>query len=843
MTTFKDWFAQVTGHPPFDYQQRLATNAVLPQCVHVPTGAGKTAAIILGWLWRRQHADPTTRDQTPRRLVFCLPMRTLVEQTYGVIAGWLAEANLTEVVGLHLLMGGAVDQRWEATPEKDCILVGTQDQLLSRALNRGYSMSRYRWPIHFALLNNDCLWVMDEVQLMGAGLATTAQLQGFRQKWHSYGPTHSLWMSATLDPTALETVDHKTEITPGQTLALSDSDRQNPILKQRLEAGKPLAKAQTTWTEKGKLADYAKALAAEICDAHQPDSLTLVICNRVDRAQAIYAALTKAAEVPLLIHSRFRPAERQQLTQQLQSSGLTGIMVATQAVEAGVDISARLMFTELAPWSSLVQRFGRCNRTGKETSAQVYWIDCADLQAGSDRKAATAAARPYTPEDLQTAYKALISLTDVGPDCLKEVEIPLAEIESLLPRQSDLLQLFDTTADLAGHDIDVSPFIRDSDDSDVAIAWRTWEGSAPPTNSAKLHQQELCRVNVGRAKDLLKKAQNNHRRAYRWDSHQGQWQAVELSQVYPGMTLLLHCKAGGYSETLGYTGNPKDLPNPVPDLPQLQTQDDDSDTLSQVGQFISLPQHSQDVADEVEKLTKDLEAILASSEDTEGQLTGDQLTGDQLIELLIKAGRWHDAGKAHPYFQSMLTHNRPKQKQAATLWAKSDHNYRDANRNSEDRFPFRPDRRGFRHELVSALLALAEKQPFLLAYLVACHHGKVRLVIKPRPREIPPKAENGETRQEPPLYALGVHGGDQVPEALPKINLGEKVEIPQQHLDLSCMQLGSQSGVHSWANQAADLLEDYGPFRLAFLEMLIRIADWRASALYDSTVLEVTDGD
>ena len=41
-------------------------------------------------------------------------------------------------------------------PKRPAILIGTQDMLLSRALNRGYGMSRYRWPMHFGLLNNDC---------------------------------------------------------------------------------------------------------------------------------------------------------------------------------------------------------------------------------------------------------------------------------------------------------------------------------------------------------------------------------------------------------------------------------------------------------------------------------------------------------------------------------------------------------------------------------------------------------------------------------------------------------------------------------------------------------------
>ena len=63
-------------------------------------------------------------------------------------------------------------------PDKPWVLVGTQDQLLSRALNRGYAMSRFEWPVHFGLLNNDCRWLIDEVQLMGPGLWTTSQLEG-----------------------------------------------------------------------------------------------------------------------------------------------------------------------------------------------------------------------------------------------------------------------------------------------------------------------------------------------------------------------------------------------------------------------------------------------------------------------------------------------------------------------------------------------------------------------------------------------------------------------------------------------------------------------------------------
>ena len=58
----------------------------------------------------------------------------------------------------------------------------TQDMPLSRALNRGYASGRARWPMKYTLVTQDCLWVMDEVQLMDVGLATSVQLQAFREQ-------------------------------------------------------------------------------------------------------------------------------------------------------------------------------------------------------------------------------------------------------------------------------------------------------------------------------------------------------------------------------------------------------------------------------------------------------------------------------------------------------------------------------------------------------------------------------------------------------------------------------------------------------------------------------------
>lgn len=137
---YDEFFTQATGFSkPYDYQRQLALANELPNVLSIPTGIGKTAAIILAWLFRRFfHPDVKVREATPRRLVYCLPMRTLVEQTERAVRGWLK--NLAEyysefrdkAVEVHVLMGGADATDWDEHPEREAILIGTQDMLLSR---------------------------------------------------------------------------------------------------------------------------------------------------------------------------------------------------------------------------------------------------------------------------------------------------------------------------------------------------------------------------------------------------------------------------------------------------------------------------------------------------------------------------------------------------------------------------------------------------------------------------------------------------------------------------------------------------------------------------------------
>lgn len=416
--SFDDFFLKATGEQRFPYQAEFANAPELFELVHAPTGAGKTATAILGWLWRRRYAAEQVCASTPRRLVYCLPMRVLVEQTRDAASDWLSRLGLADQVKVHVLMGGEEAEDWDLSPECDAILIGTQDMLLSRALNRGYGMSRFRWPMHFGLLNNDCLWVLDEIQLMGVGLATSTQLQAFRQIFGGYGQARTVWMSATLLPKWLCSVDFKDRVPTLKTLALTSADYTAPGLSDRWTGRKPIQKAKAATSD-------ADRVAAAVRDAHLPRSLTLVVVNTVNGARALYLSLQKVLsqrgsksrgkkttatgqhvdtlpEVKL-IHARFRPIERETWKEWLKPPWPEHgrIIISTQIVEAGVDISTQTLFTELAPWPSLVQRLGRCNRRGEyknDQPAMVYWID---LPAKDDKQAA-----PYSKLQLDHAREA-----------------------------------------------------------------------------------------------------------------------------------------------------------------------------------------------------------------------------------------------------------------------------------------------------------------------------------------------------------------------------------------------------------------------------------------------------
>src|SRR5690606_25522591 len=198
-------------------------------------------------------------------------------------------------------------------------------------------------------------WVLDEVQLMDVGLATSAQLQAFfdGDAARSLRPRLSWWMSATLQTGWLASVDtdayHGTWTS--NLLALTPT---------ALESG--LATISKSLSTKQIDAKDDGAFANLIAESHRASEdgpfgrVTLVVCNTVDRASRTFDALRKldVSKDIRLVHSRFRPQERaawrsEFLGREACTAGVNRVIVATQVVEAGVDISASTLVTELAP--------------------------------------------------------------------------------------------------------------------------------------------------------------------------------------------------------------------------------------------------------------------------------------------------------------------------------------------------------------------------------------------------------------------------------------------------------------------------------------------------------------
>ncbi len=816
MLTFECFFSTAFGKDlsPFAYQQALAERA-WPDVLIAPTGLGKTAAVVLGWAW--QHI--TAESPPPRRLVYCLPMRTLVEQTERNVREWLRELGKANAdwksrlpdpeAGVHVLMGGVDEPRWFETPERAAILIGTQDMLISRALMRGYAMSRFRWPVDFALLHNDAQWVFDEVQLMGSGLATSTQLEGFRRTLGTEVSSRSLWVSATLHPDWLRTVDFQHHPTVWGVPRDFPADSQSTQIHKLIDAPKPIQRSSVApmSAKKADLDAYAKAMAEETRSLHQENNTTLVVLNTVARAQAVHKALQKMDVPPdclALIHSRFRPKDRTRQMDKLPPprGNKNLIVVATQAIEAGIDLSAAVMLTELAPPSSLTQRFGRVNRYGELNDSgggKVRWIDLIGDDLGDSLAA------PYEIDELEIGRERIAALKDARPSNLAPPASDDCAYRGVI-RSRDIADLYDTDSDLTGFDVDIAPYVRDAEDTDIRVFWRDFDVSAGPENQTAPMRDELCAVPIGRAREWLGNVRKKEgQRIFRIDPQARAngmgsvptWTAFR-EELWPGLVLMVHASAGGYAPDTGFDQGLKTEVGPVEPGEELQTADEsnDGDSDSEKSRCVELTDHLNHVA---------LEA-------------GDLCDGLNVCEAwkatILQAAYWHDLGKAHPEFQArMVAGKMEADPRPEGLLAKA------------PKYDRTKGRAYFRHELASALAFLSQagwvREADLVAYLIAAHHGKVRLNLRPLPAESRAIGEGGRR------FARGVWEGDEIP----LVSLGNGETWPGGPLTLSVMELGEhpETGA-SWTERTRNLLAQYGPFRLAWLEALVRIADWRASA-------------
>jgi CRISPR-associated endonuclease/helicase Cas3 len=747
MAAFETFFQVATGRRPYGYQARIARDG-LPSLLTAPTGTGKTG-IILAWLWRRLHGpDPAG---TPRRLVYALPQRALVEQVARQAREWLANLGLADRVALHVVLGGRGESagEWREDMHEPAILIGTADSLVSKSLNRGYGVGRVIYPIDFALVTNGAHWIIDETELCPEATTTLRQLAGFAGEFGTAEPFGLTCMTAT-SPGGIQPAERAGE------------------LEVRLAAARTFCRLTAA------PGDYG-AIAAAAREKHRPGTLTLVVLNSVEAAQSVYRRLRAGPHECTMLHSRLRGIDRRTPVPAPEDR----IVVATQALEAGIDLNAATLITEAAPWPSLLHRAGRCNRTGLVRDAQVWWVP-------------PATAAPYEQQDIDATCAQLAALEGepvTAEDLLaRDVRATRAQVQAI--RGSDLMALFDTAPHLNGADVDIAPYVRDAEDLDAEVAWAMWppgDGGAPDPEIKAPPVEYRCRMSPSDVARLATK----DRPVWRFDHVAGAWTEIGAAgqpPVRPGEVLLVNAAAGGYDPETGFDPLAR---GPVPDSPGLG---DDSAVVEQ-RQWTSLDQHSAEVRDQaaalIDVLAPDLPPGAARS--------------------AVIAGYLHDAGKAHEIWQDALCALAPDNEKdvitAGRPWAKSG--------GAGGRLEFAGGV-AFRHELASLLLIdgplrsllASSPDPDLTRYLVLAHHGRLRVQVRDPGDQDAPAAEK---------TILGLEQG--ATSAVPPM-LGR----PATTLTVDLDQFDKL-----WTSTVLGLRDRYGPFVLAYLETLVRVADWRAS--------------
>lgn len=434
----------------------------------------------------------------------------------------LAAAGAPPLLVSRLRGGLPREADWARSPSQPTILCSTVDQVGSRLLFRGYGVSDSMKPVHAGLLGSDCLFLLDEAHLAAPFAQTLRRIAAYRAPpWceATPGPWRCVSLSATQEPT-------------GAPFGLDGADRTHPVLQSRLDASKPaeLRALEAGQAHAKAFADAAKALIDPAVQSCLAVVVNRVALARAVFAQ-LTDGLGDTADVVLLT-GRIRDLDRQEMMAQVaprlaigaERGGKPLVVVATQTIEAGADFDFDMLVTQAAPLDALRQRFGRLNRAGRPMAARAVVIATKDEVAKNagdpvygDRTAKTWAwlnARTGKP-----ARKAVAPVLDFGIAAMDRVlgsEPDLAiglsteKPEAPILRPADLL-LLTWTAPIPAVDPAIALFLHGpaSGPADVSIVWRadiaeeTLDKAAPWVALAPPHAGETLAVPVWAARAWL----------------------------------------------------------------------------------------------------------------------------------------------------------------------------------------------------------------------------------------------------------------------------------------------------------------------------------------------------
>lgn len=393
---FPKTFEALTGSPPFPWQSSLFAKFVaddIPASAAIPTGLGKTSIIAI-WLC----ALATKPDAIPRRLVYVVNRRTVVDQTTAEVErlrdSLKQKPELSEIrntlaslcalplptphaspLAISTLRGQFADNgEWCADPARPAVVVGTVDMIGSGLLFSRYTRGFKTRPLHAGFLAQDALLVHDEAHLEPCFQSLLETIVATQKAEAELRKLHVIALTAT---SRAETANSTAPFT------LTAADQENETVRKRIHAAKrlsliPLDAAETV---DAKLVAMAKAKPAgrAVLVFTRSVAVALKVAAELNKGEhkgsvAMLTGTIRGEERDALVDKnpvfqRFLPEKDR--AKSIEAPTGTVYLVATSAGEVGVNLSADDLVCDLSAYESIAQRFGRVNRFGLRDDSEI----------------------------------------------------------------------------------------------------------------------------------------------------------------------------------------------------------------------------------------------------------------------------------------------------------------------------------------------------------------------------------------------------------------------------------------------------------------------------------------
>ncbi|MGH8924513.1 MAG: type I-G CRISPR-associated helicase/endonuclease Cas3g [Acidimicrobiia bacterium] len=530
---FAEFFEAVRGFEPFEWQQDLVDRLAaeqFPELIDVPTGLGKTS-VIDAWAFTLALQDPKARS-IPLRVLFVVDRRIIVDATYeaaeqlltallspasklvATVAKRLQSYTNDNPIEVRKMRGGSTwDARWLRRPDSPAIVTSTVDQFGSRLLFRGYGVSPGMRPINAALVGTDSWVILDEAHISEPLAATVGRVVRHQ--------TGGLLAKRTMRFTRMSATAQASESTLSADLdremTSSRFPRSASRARSRLRADKPAGLIDLGWLGSGRkrresTEQLGAALGKIVHGIVRDGQAAAVVCNSIGAARAAFKYLQSTSIESVLLTGRCRAFERDEIVSKelepfklgaSRDPSVSRVIVATQTIEVGANLDFDFMVTECAPFSSIVQRFGRVNRLGERRPATSYIVhadfnDDDPIYGDGNRRTwdwlvglGGEPARFGSPKEIgkispETTLdlgilKVLPLLLDAGADL--RTPPPFTPV-ALVPH----FERWSQSNPAPFPDQPVAPFLHGDgrNTPDVSVAWRAIPASADPSTWAEL---------------------------------------------------------------------------------------------------------------------------------------------------------------------------------------------------------------------------------------------------------------------------------------------------------------------------------------------------------------------